>query len=277
MANLLDIIRQNSAGMQAPGMTDQSQQVANLLRAKSGKAVGGPDVGPSSLAEAAAVGSAQQQMRNEVLPQAQIQQQQLEGQMAGQEQQAGIEKANIAQQTKFNTIQNKLRTTQLLNEFEQDRGKLDLAKNKAGVEQFAQGLRLQNQKYISDLQREGARKRLDTEIGFNEELVRSAFGANKDLLEKQLKGRSILGANDREFNKAMGQMTIDDAWKAFKSEQRRAKDMAAIEAIGGVSQAGLGAASNANDQQMKKDYYTTGGGANDTSYEASKYRDVSED
>lgn len=269
MANLLDAIRQN----RPQGVTDESQRIAQLLRAKSGKQVAAPEVGGSNLAEAAAVGQAQQEFDQTIMPQAQVQQAGQDLQRAGQAQEFQIQKAGIAQERRFNDVENKLKTTELLNSFERDQGSLDYERNKAAVEQFAQGLRLQNARYISDLQREGARNRLNTEIGFNEALAEDMFGANKELLEKQLGNRSILDATDRDYKTMLSRMGVQDAWAAWDRENAAEKKAAEWKAIGMGTQAGIGAAGTASEESAKKDYYTSGDGKNDTSYEASKYRD----
>lgn len=238
--NLLDAIR-NSQSSQAPGMTDGSARVSQLLRAKSGKTVGGGDVGASSLAEQAAVGNAQQQMQNEVAPQQELQNQGLQAQAAQQEQSTQLQKADINQQRKAASLDTKLKTEALLNQFEQNQGQLDLDKNKAQVNQFAQGLRLQNQQYIDSLQREGKKARLDSDIGFNEALSDETFGDAQDLFKKQLGNKEILDANDRDFSRAMGQMTIDQARYVFDSEKKAAAARGTYEAIGNVTQGGVAA------------------------------------
>lgn len=243
MANLLDAIRNNSSALatQQQGQTDTTQSLAGLLRAKSGKVVAAPGVGMSNLGEQSAVSQSNQQMQNEVAPQAELQNQALSTQATGQQQAADIQKTDIAQSRQASTLQNKLQTTALLNQFQQDKGKLDLEKNTAQVQQFAQGLRLQNSQYIDKLQMEGDRARLDDANSFNEELQSTIFGDNEDVLKQQLGDRSILDADENTYRKALGQMNVDQAWTVFNNEKKAQKQRAPYEAIGAIGQAGVGA------------------------------------
>lgn len=241
--NLLDTIRSNSSQMatQPVGVTDESQKVAQLLRAKSGKVGGAPSIGASNLQETAAVDQANLQMQTQVAPQAAMQQAGLQQQAAQQQQTADIQKAELGQQLRFNEVENRLKTEQLLNQFERDQGQLDLDKNRAQVQQFTQGLRLSNDKYVSDLQREGSRARLDNEIKFNEALQNEMFDYDKELQEKVFENDDIAGMSDRDFQKRLSQMGIDEAWSTFRANQKANQQRAMYQGIGSLVQAGIGA------------------------------------
>lgn len=271
MANLLDTIRNNStaAATQPAGVTDQTQTVASLLRAKSGKAVGGGDIAASNLQETSAVDQTNQTLQNQVAPQAAIQQAGIEQQAMGQAQTAGIQKQEVAQNRAFNTMQNKLRTEELLAGFERDQGQLDLDRNKAQVNQFAQNLRLQNDKYVSDLQREGDRNRLNDANSFAEQYARESFDNNDELMQKKFNNISIASANDRDFQKSLAQMDIADAYSAFKAEQAANKQRAMYEGIGSITQAGIGAygaQQSGTFSSEYKDYKDAGGTASYSGY-----------
>lgn len=242
MPNLLDTIRQNSQPPVQPQVTDQTQSLSNLMRAKSGKSVGGGDVGQSNLGEAAAVNQTQQTMQNQIAPQAAIQNAGLQQQQSQQNQATQTQLTGIGQQRQFNALDNKLKTTALLNQFQQDSGKLDLQKNAAQVNQFAQGLRLQNNQYVDNLQREGAKARLDDQNSFNEQLKQQVFGDSEDVLKQQLGDKSILDASNQDFERAIGQMNVDQANYIFQTEKKAAAERAPYEAAGNIFSAGAGAA-----------------------------------
>lgn len=263
MANLLEALQ--------PQMEDTTSGLATLLRAKSGKAVSGPSTALSTQQEQAALAQTAQQM--------QPVQQAAQTQALAQEQQAREvaqktqqQQADIAQARQANTMQTQLRTDQLLQELEQGRGKIDLSKYQANLEQVGHSLRLSNQQYIDTLQREGARARLNDSLQFSEQLAKSIMSDNKDLLEKQLGNKSILAASDREFSKRMSQMGIQNAWQMFDNELRTQKERALFTGIGAVATSGIGAYGQYAEGQEKKDYYTSGAGKDVQSYEASKYR-----
>lgn len=235
MANLLEALRQ-------PQLEDTTSQLATLLRAKSGKAVEEPTTALSTQQEQAAVAQAATGMQP-IQQAAQIQQIGQQQQAREVEQKSQQQQAEIAQARQANQMQTQLRTDQLLQELEQGRGKIDLAKYQANLEQVGQNLRLSNQQYIDNLQREGARARLNDSLQFSEQLARSTLSANKDLLEKQLGNKSILATNDREFAKKLSEMGISNAWQMFNNEMKAEKERAQIGAIGSVLIAGVSAAS----------------------------------
>lgn len=243
MPNLLEAIRNNSstvAGQQQPQMQDQTQGIAKLLRAKSGKAVGGSDVGQSSLGEQQAVVQGQQDVQ-QAAGQGYLQQQGQEAQSAAQTQQTELQKADIGQQRKFNALENKMRTTQLLNAAEQDRGKLNLQKDAAATNQLVQGLRLDNQKYISDLQREGARSRLDNANDYAREFAKAVFGDNEKLVQENLGHKSIVDAEDWEYKRALSNMGVDQAWVMYNNNRASEAARTKWEGVGGATTAAVGA------------------------------------
>lgn len=248
MPNLLDAIRQNSQ-IQPQGQTDETQKLQGLLRAKSGKDVGGGSVAASSLGEQSAVSQANQQLQSQVVPQAQIQQQGLEQQQAQQNQQAEIQGQQIGQQRRANTLQNKVQTEQILNDLERSKGQIDLQSQKAKVDQVAQNLRLSTQQYVDNLQREGSRKRLDNSASFQEELNKSILGDQQDLLQKQLGNRDVLQASDRDFKKAMNNMQLSDARNLFQKNMKQQKQRALYSTIGAATSAGIGAYGTYANQQ----------------------------
>lgn len=243
MPSLMDAIRKNQnllVQQQQPGMEDQSQSIAALLRAKSGKAVSAPEIAASSLGEQQAVTQGQQDVQ-QVGQQARVQQLGQQAQQEAQQQQAELQKSELAQSRRFNALENRMKTEQLLQAAEQDRGRLDLRKNAAEVDQLVQGLRLSNNKYISDLQREGSRARLDDANQFQEEYTKAVFGNNKELIEQNLKNRSILDASNREYDKALSQMGVDQAWIMYNNNRKSEASRATWEGVGGATTAAVGA------------------------------------
>lgn len=240
MPNLLDTIRQNSLPQQQ-GVTDETSKLQALLRAKSGKAVPGSEVAASNLGEQQAVAQGNQQIQTQVAPAIQMQQAGQEAQSAGIQQQEEQQVQQIEQTRKFDNIQNKLKTQQLLNDLERDKGRIDLARDKARLEQVGAQLRLQDKKYIDNLQREGQKARLGDSINFQESMAQSVLGSNKELLEKNLGNKSILDVNDRDFQKSLAQMGASDAYKMFKDDAKAQKERALYTGIGGLVSAGAGA------------------------------------
>lgn len=239
MANLLTALR-NSSMVQKQGITDQTQRAQELLRAKSGKAVASPAVGASNLAEQSAVDQTNQQLE-QAQQAANIQQQGIQQQASQQEQQQQLQQQETAQSRRFNQIQNQLQTNELLQNFEQRRGELQLRKDDAATQQLVQGIRFQNKQYIDNLQRAGQEARLQDDISFSQQLAKTTFGNTQDLLKRQLGNREILDVSDREFSRAVGEMNVADAWKTFRDTAKAENERAMWTGLGNLAQAGIGA------------------------------------
>lgn len=270
--NLLDTIRTNSALTQQ-GQTDETAKLGTLLRARSGKSLSAPTISSSNLGEQSAVAQTNSTLQNQVAPTAALQNAQQQQQSSAITQQAGQQMSDIAQSRRFDDAQSKLKTDQLLSDLERNKGQIDVNRDKASLEQAAFQLRLQNQNYVQDLQREGARARLDNDVGFKQAIADQSLNINnQELLQKQLGNKSILSASDREFKQAMAQMGVDTAYDMFTNEAKAQKERAIYSSIASLAGASMGAGANYADNSSKQDYYTTGAGKGSQSYEASKYR-----
>lgn len=234
MANLLEALQ--------PQLQDTTSGLATLLRAKSGKAVSGPSTAISTQQEQGALAQTAQQMQPvqqaEAIQQAGQQQQAREIEQKTQQQQA-----DIAQQRQANELQTQLRTNELLQELEQGKGRIDVERYKSNLEQIGQNLRLSNREYVDNLQREGARARLNDKIQFEEQLNQSILQDNKELLERQLGNKSILAVNDRQFSIMLEKMGFQTAMDLLNNELKAERERGTATAIGGLVTAGIGAAS----------------------------------
>lgn len=270
-SNLLDTIRQNTLTQVSPGVGDDTQNLSRLLRAKSGKSVSGGDIAASNLGEQQAVSQTQGTLSGQIAPAAAAQTAAIDTQAQGQQQQLDTQKANVAQSNRFNTIQKQLQTSQILSDFERSKGQLDLDKNRAAANQVTQNLRLSNSQYIDQLQREGARARLDNDIEFRKQLAETTFGNNIDLLQQRLGNKSILSANSREFSKLLSNIDAETASSLFASEMAGAKTNALYGGVGALSTAGVGAYGTYKSNQNKSaysDYAKSGGTDSYSTWEA---------
>lgn len=246
MASLLDTLRNNmTQPAQKQGVSDTTNLAATLQRAKSGKAVA-PGMAMSNLGEQAAV-----QATNAELGQAQQQ-----GQLAavGAEQQAeniasqGQQQiTEVGQQRTGNQIQSRLQTNQLFNELESSGKELDLQKDRAKLEQLATNLALQDKKYVANLQQEGAKKRLNDKTAFADEVARTSLGNGLDIFKQQLGNKSIAGASNREFSKALAEMDINAAMEMAKQSAKAQSTAQKYGALGGLASAGISYASRPSD------------------------------
>ena len=251
---LFDEIQKNLSALasQRAPTTDETQKAQRLLRAKSGRAVTGEGIGEGpSVAEQAAVQQTQlglQQMQ----PQIGMQKESLGLQQQAQTQQQQQAEQQIAQARKFDTIESRIRADTLLRDLERDRGSLDLDRDRARLEQVGTLLALQDRKYVDQLQNEGRRARLEDQSQFQDELSRSVFGANEELLKQRLGDQSVLSAKKRDFNRVLAQMNIGDAIAVLKNELANQRAAAPWELGGSLAQTGVQAYGAYETGQEKK-------------------------
>lgn len=254
MASLLDIIRGNSnqAATQKQGVTDETQKLQGLLRAKSGKAISNPAMGASNLGEQSAVQANNEQIQGVVAPQAQIQNQTMRQQELEQDQSNKILQSETAQSRRSDDLRTQIQTDQMLADLERGKGKVDTAQYKANLDQVAQNLRLQNRQYVDDLKRNGQMSRLEDDVTFKETLQETVYGDATDLLNQKLGNKSILDANDNQFQQMTARMGANDAYAVYAADAKSRQDRALWESLAGMSQAGIGAYGSYSDSQSNE-------------------------
>lgn len=231
MANLFDKIQQNRAALSAekPEPAEETSRIQKLLRAKTGQAVAPSETGISNIAEQVAAGQTQAQIS------------QLGQGMAVQQAADTVEQAKLAQQERlqrqeadqarrFQTVQTRMQTNQILNDLSRDRATLDLDKDKARLEQVGFLLAFQDKKYTDKLQAVGRRRRLDDQTEFNQAMQQQTFGMELDLLKDKLGKNDILQASDRDFQIAMSNLSIQEAQAIADMEMQYDQQVTAIKA-----------------------------------------------
>jgi hypothetical protein len=251
--NLLDTIKKNmqqptgspsqlaitpQQGAQASDI-NQTSQVSKLLAAGSGKATA-PGASPTTSNLAEQIQQNQAQLaQDQVAQQGQQQAFQLGQQQRAQEQKVSqqnrqLTEQGLAQQDEF-TRQNEA----LLNSYQNGTKQMNLQKDKARLEQLGFDLRLGNQQYLDNLQREGARSRLDNQVSFGESLQRAVWDDENELFSDSLEFRTILGADQRSFNDQIAQMDLDFAMQVANAQAQEANQRMMWEGIGGLTSAGV--------------------------------------
>jgi hypothetical protein len=104
------------------------------------------------------------------------------------------------------------------------------------------------------LRREGERARLSEDISFAEQLQKSIFENNAALLKMQLKNKSLLAADDREFTKSLAQMGYDDAIKAARENIKADQQRAFIGGVAGLVPVGIQAYGGAQKGEYDSGY-----------------------
>lgn len=213
MANLLDTIKKSLSGGEAPQGPElgQTMQVQELMRGKTGRAIG-PESGPrqTALGERMAASQARQGLE-QVQQQGQIQGAQIEQQEADIQQREEQQTAEFQQKREEQRNQLLQSTLSSLDEFSRGERKLDNAKDIADMEQLGVMARLQNEQYITELNREGTRQRLEDMNEFSYNLAASEYDDDMKMLMDEYAFRNMMQMDDRDFEEALATINADAA------------------------------------------------------------------
>ena len=98
---------------------------------------------------------------------------------------------------------------EIITAFEQSKDKLSLAKREATVEQAKFLLRLNADKYTTQLEIMGNRMRLQDKVRFEEELTKAVWDYDRQTLERSLDLQSLMRMDKREFEAEMRTMEVE--------------------------------------------------------------------
>lgn len=239
---LLDNLRSQMQERPRVAATDETQRAQELLRARSGKAVGGgASPRASSQAEVAAQDATQLQL-NEGRQQGVLQSQALGQQQQQQEQQFSLQNRQMDEkqidvQEEFNR-----RMESTLASFDRENRQVDIRKDGAKLDQAGFMLRLSSEQYMEKLQQEAQRANLSEEIEFNEALRQAVFVDELDLMHENLEFRRIIEADDREFNELISSMSTQTAVAIAAAQSQAAAGRGIWEGVSGIASASIDAA-----------------------------------
>lgn len=123
------------------------------------------------------------------------------------------------------------KTTSMLNDLSRGKETLDLQKNGAKLEQLGHDLRMSDDKYVFNLQLEGDRARLDNQLSFQEQLMRTIFGDMEKLTQEDANFAKALAGSAADFQRYLGQMDAGQAGRIARQEAREAVRAAPIKAV----------------------------------------------
>ncbi|MEM4733287.1 MAG: hypothetical protein QXD70_02030 [Candidatus Bathyarchaeia archaeon] len=185
------------------------------------------------LAEQQTAAAAEQLQQEGTMEAAELGQQQeaAEMQVSQQEFETQERKLNLMQQ-----YQQTLST--MLMEYEQSFAKLDARKQQAKLEQIGFLMRLADDKYITQLQINGRRARLENEYVFKENLQRAIFADELELLANNLMFRQLLNMDNREWKEQMQDIDVEFAIELAMAEAKSASTQAIVSGLGDTISAG---------------------------------------
>jgi hypothetical protein len=253
VASILDNVKRGlSQPAEAPQLGSQ-QQAQALARATTGKAIGGGGTTPQ-LSEQQQAAAQQDTMAAQRAVTAQGQD------MASKVQEAEkqIETQTRQQRRRLNEKEVALKeqaaqkVDEVLTNYVQSKGRLDLAKDKAQAEQVGFMMRLTSEQYIHKLQVEGAKSRLNNGIEFREALQRAMFDEERKLLDENLHFKQMIGNTRRDFKEQAAEIDLDMAIKIAEAEAKSANEQMKWQAIGGLATSAIKLGGAVNDLNATK-------------------------
>jgi len=245
MPTLFETLQQN-LGQQAqpvPGAGgQQTQTVADILRAKQGQ-VGG--MGGGARASSLAATSAAQQTQTQGAQQAisgQLEGQQFQQQNVDEKRQYAIQAAQIESKRQSMVQQAQIKTDQIMQEAQQQGRQLTFDQDANKLEELGFNLRLQDKQYVSQLQIQGAKQRLNDANSFKMAMAQTQFGDNYDTLKNKLDFNKVMSDNENDFLSQMQNIDVNAALEMADNAAKQANQQALYQGIGGLVTGGVKAA-----------------------------------
>lgn len=250
MALIDDIKKSLQSGFQLPQF-GQSEQVRQLQRAASGKLARETGAGPVFLAEQVAATAAEQQRQEDVLA-GKVQAEQLTMQEKAQQEQFRQQNIELDEKLLNARLDMQNKVSNLLQEYSQRTGELDLRQESAKTQYLTAMMRLSNDDYLERLETEAAASRLQEQSAFEWELSQSIFDEEISLLKNDLAFRSAMAADARTFKEYLAEIDITQAIELAvsdaKARESAAQWQAAGQAVSGLARAGVAMAGTSNMQ-----------------------------
>jgi len=236
--NLLESLQKTQTQRATQPVPGQSAQIQKLLAAKTGKA--GTVTGPTrsavqesqALSDVSQAATAQQQAAQvDVEGQRQAQQAQQQQQRQAQ-QQLGARSQDTAQQ--YNQA-----VTKIGNDLDRLKSDID---SKEGQQALANALftrRLADQKYTTELNRQGVERRLLNDQDYALEAANTAFAHWQDLFTDEAEFATMMRADDADFQKGLARMNIDAANQILSKNIEANNRVARTEALGSFISSGI--------------------------------------
>lgn len=237
--SLLQKIQQNLQAAAAPaGVSGITEESRRLMQAKSGKAVGPSQSAVSNQAELAGLSELNAQL-DQQRGAGQMQALQLQEDQDRLEQGEKLARSGMDLQQRATQQQFAQQEATQLQRAGQARSELDFDRQKSQAEQRSHTRAFENKQYLDTLNREGMRRRLDSELQMKKALSKMALGNSEELLRRALGNRELLTLDANEFKKLLAKIDINTARELANNAISDAKTQAAYGAAGGLASAAI--------------------------------------
>lgn len=216
--NLLEAIKANSNTTTPvaptptinPLLQSQTENITKQVQAASGKAVSSPIPTGVNLGERLAQKQAMEE-QTQVAQEAAAKEVELDQQRKAQELEAAAEGMRLSEQALTMKQNFQQKAESLVSEYLQNMKKIETQRDQAKMEVASFLLRLSNDKYLNNLKVHGTKARLENNLKFNEELQRSIWSDEIELLNSDLNFKSLLRVDERQFERDIANMDLNTA------------------------------------------------------------------
>ncbi len=252
-SNLLDAIRSGLQQAQQATPTDNTSAAQRLISARrTGKEILGRAPQVQSTAEQMTNMGTQQGL-NQAAEQNVIASQQMALQGESQELEQSEAKANFTQQSAQSLQKLATQEEQLMAEVARQQATIGQQASRQLLEQLGFNLAMQDRQYVSKLQSEGQRRRLDDDLSFKTELQQSIFKDQESLFRDKLAFKNMMNADERAFTDKLAQMDINTAMSLFKEQMRQAGVEGFFSGLGTVVSGGIAGYTKSTADTAAKD------------------------
>jgi len=249
--SLLDTIRQGLRAKEEPQALGTTEKIRGIRRAATGRAVSprGPEVTTQAERQVQADirrGLERQREAGELA--AEEMEQRREG-LAQREQQA--EAAARMQRAEMQS-QFANQAADVLGDLSRGRRELTLETQKDKLEQAGFLASFADRQYLHNLQLEGQRRRLSSDLEFQQALKRSIFASEMELMERDIDFREIMDARGRDFQRKLADIDIDTALRIASAEAQADEITARWSGVGTIAQGVVTAMEEKSPRQPPK-------------------------
>lgn len=219
----------------------QKERLDKLLRAKSGKAVGGGS-GPASSNIQEQV--AQQQVtaaQTDVQTQALMAQQGVQQQEQQLEEQARQQAQLSAEESKTAKAELDRITTNIAQSLKRDFQKLDMREREDLMNMATTLARLNTKKYIHDLNMNARRERIDSEAAWKRKFAETQAADSMNFFRNNMMHAEVLFKEKFEFREMMDEMSIEQAMELGEMQIQQQQAQMIASGLGQVASAGASA------------------------------------
>lgn len=239
----MEVIQQRLGQARSPSQDlglGATEQVQAIQQARTGKAA--QETGPaiSALGERQAAQQAQQAL-GQVAQQGRLLGQQQQQQAQAQQQAADIQARQLEEQRAAFRQDAQERISNLEINYRQALEEGDFQQAQAAADQASTLARLGTSQYVNDIQMEGRKNRLETDINFKKAFRDQQYADMQQFLDSDLEFKELINADQREFQEKLNNLDVIAAMDIMNAQMAGESQRAKYEGLSRIVSGGIAA------------------------------------